>query len=332
VAPSVNRLSNANIEGYFNIIKKYVLNNEVNLKVGRFITRMKNYTSQLCNEIKLNIPMRRNKRDIRQCNEQNKNDPLIEETWQKKKALYSYFEGWSLGRISKKHKFETSTPISHEKSNTNNLSKLNLSESSTHVNALNNGLFFDVEYYMNSPDPILTIGIYGSIASVISNDDYTLIAEEFCTLRNSNWIGGKIIDCFTINLLNSISDNFIYIPTNHSYLLAGDSYKKPKDSHWPSLRDKAGKDICDRKWQEIISDDSRPLQNDSFNCGVYIMYYLECTIREIPYDRSFNPTKYNRTTIAETLLTSSRCMQDVCKYCFSDRKLPLVMCNTCRRW
>ncbi|KAK0169338.1 hypothetical protein PV327_011640, partial [Microctonus hyperodae] len=131
VAPTVNRLNNANIEGYFNIMKKYVLNNEGNLEVGRFITKMKNYTSQLCSEIKLHIPMKRNKRDITQCNGQR--------------------------RISKKYKFQTSTPISHEKSNANNISKLNLSESSTHANALNNGLLLDVEYCMNSPDPMFTI-------------------------------------------------------------------------------------------------------------------------------------------------------------------------------
>ncbi|KAK0074296.1 hypothetical protein PV326_012569, partial [Microctonus aethiopoides] len=136
--------------------------------------------------------------------------------------------------VDQKHEFETSAPISHEKSNANNISKLNLSKSSTHANALDNGLFFDVEYYMNSPDPLLTIGIYRSItnAPVTKNYNYTLTAEEFCTLKNSNWINGKIIDCFTINLLNNISSNFMYIPTNHSYFLAGDSYEKLKDSHW----------------------------------------------------------------------------------------------------
>lgn len=216
-------------------MKKYVLNNEVNLKVGRFITKMKNYINQLCNEIKLRIPLKRKKRDITQCNGQNLNNNIIEETWQKKrKALFSHFEGRSLGRISKKHEVKTSTPISKENTNVTDISKLNLSENSTHANALDNGLFLDVEYYMNSPDPTLTIGIYGSItnAPVTRIDKYMLIAEEFCTLKNNNWIDGKIIDCFTINLLNSITANYIYIPTNHSYLLAGDSYKKVKDSHW----------------------------------------------------------------------------------------------------
>lgn len=68
----------------------------------------------------------------------------------------------------------------------------------------------------------------------------------------------------------------------------------------------------------MICDNSRPLQKDSFNCGVYVMYYLNCVIHGTPYDKSFNPAKY-RTSIAETLLISSECMNEVCQYCFSDR-------------
>jgi len=56
-----------------------------------------------------------------------------------------------------------------------------------------------------------------------------------------------------------------------------------------------------------------------------------CIIRNEPYDINFKPVEY-RNIIAESLLNSSNFMKDICQYCFSDRKRPLVMCNTCRRW
>lgn len=96
-----------------------------------------------------------------------------------------------------------------------------------------------------------------------------------------------------------------------------------------SLINTSNNNIRNRRWREVISN-KRPFQKDVFNCGVYVIYYLECIIREKSFDENFNPVQY-RMTIAETLLTSSRCMKEICQYCFSDRNIPLVMCNTCRR-
>lgn len=48
VTPDTIRLSNANIEGFLNIVKKYILNGEVNLKVGRFLKKMKDYQTNMC--------------------------------------------------------------------------------------------------------------------------------------------------------------------------------------------------------------------------------------------------------------------------------------------
>lgn len=52
------------IEGYFNIVKKYVLNGEVNLKTDVSLKKMKDYNKQICAELKLNIPVKRRKRNI----------------------------------------------------------------------------------------------------------------------------------------------------------------------------------------------------------------------------------------------------------------------------
>ncbi|EZA57624.1 hypothetical protein X777_02176 [Ooceraea biroi] len=67
------------------------------------------------------------------------------------------------------------------------------------------------------------------------------------------------------------------------------------------------------------------------NCGTYVMYYLDCIIHNKTIDTMFNSAEY-RLTVATTLLRSSRSMKDICQYCFSDRDISLVMCNTCRRW
>lgn len=236
VTPDTLRLSNAaTVESYFNIIKKYVLNGEVNLKVGRFIKKMKNYNKQIYAEIKLNVPLKRKKRSIRCQNVQNINNALIEEIWQRKrKPLYSHFERRLLERIAKKYKLDTSTPKSNKDTKILDIPELNLSESSTHANALDNGLFLDVDYYMQSSDSALTIRQYGSLtnAPIIGFDLYNLNGEEFHTLKDKNWIDGKINDCLTISLLNNISHNFVYVPTNYTYYMIGDFYKRSKNAQW----------------------------------------------------------------------------------------------------
>jgi len=196
---------------------------------------MKDYNKQICAELKLNIPVKRRKRNIQCQNVQNINNTLIEETWQRKrKPLYSHFEGRSLGRIAKKYKLNTSTPISNKNSETLELSELNLSESSTHANALDNGLFLDIDYYMQSSDPSLTIGQYGSLtnAPVIGFDIYNLNGEEFYTLKDKNWVDSKIIDCFTISSLNNTSHNFVHVSTNYTYYMVGGFYKRSKSAQW----------------------------------------------------------------------------------------------------
>jgi len=114
------------------------------------------------------------------------------------------------------------------------LSSLNLSESSIHANALPNGLFLDVDYYMQTSEPTITIGRYGSVtnAPVTGYEIYTLIREEFYTLHNKKWIDGKIIDCYTILLLNSISHKCVYVPTNYTYYMIGDHYQTSKNANW----------------------------------------------------------------------------------------------------
>jgi len=71
--------------------------------------------------------------------------------------LYGHFESCLLECVAKKYKLNTSTPKLNETTEILDISELNLSESSIHANALSNGLFLDVDYYMQSSDPTLTI-------------------------------------------------------------------------------------------------------------------------------------------------------------------------------
>lgn len=50
VTPNIARLSNAYVERYFNIVKTEILQGEVNLKIGRFINKMKSYNCSLIAE------------------------------------------------------------------------------------------------------------------------------------------------------------------------------------------------------------------------------------------------------------------------------------------
>lgn len=47
VTPNIARLSNAYVESYFNIVKREILQGEVNLKIGRFINKVKSYNCSL---------------------------------------------------------------------------------------------------------------------------------------------------------------------------------------------------------------------------------------------------------------------------------------------
>lgn len=76
--------------------------------------------------------------------------------------------------------------------------------------------------------------------------------------------------------------------------------------------------LCKMAWQVIpCSDKSRPLQRDGVNCGIYIMYYMDCITRNKNYLLSFNPDE-SRIFVAELLLQSSAPMAEICLYCFNE--------------
>lgn len=86
------------------------------------------------------------------------------------------------------------------------------------------------------------------------------------------------------------------------------------------------------KWTNDRYLVKRPLQpeTDKYNCGIYIMYYMDCIAQNMEYDMEFIPNKY-RSYVAELLLRESECMEQICLLCFEDViddfKLTCHICN-----
>ena len=96
------------------------------------------------------------------------------------------------------------------------------------------------------------------------------------------------------------------------------------------------------KWTVIECPEDRPIQTNSYSCGLYAIYYTECAGRDISMNRIFDPEKF-RYEVAMSLLSSSRNMEDVCLYCgpfvqedYQNTNLfdedNKIICNICKRF
>ncbi|OXU17820.1 hypothetical protein TSAR_011407 [Trichomalopsis sarcophagae] len=70
-------------------------------------------------------------------------------------------------------------------------------------------------------------------------------------------------------------------------------------------------DLCAIEWQQVIFTEKRPMQKDSVNCGVYVMYYMHCLGNNIRMTLDFDPNEY-RKIITQDLLSSSDSMENNC--------------------
>ncbi|XP_057335038.1 uncharacterized protein LOC130673843 [Microplitis mediator] len=58
----------------------------------------------------------------------------------------------------------------------------------------------------------------------------------------------------------------------------------------------------------------RPYQTDDYNCGVYVMHYIECLYKNIPLGKKLD-TQDKRLQIMAELLKKSENLRDKCVYC-----------------
>ena len=73
-------------------------------------------------------------------------------------------------------------------------------------------------------------------------------------------------------------------------------------------------------------------QTDTYNCGLYVLHYMDCIGRRIPFDENFDPLSY-RKEVAESLLRRSENMKNTCLLCFSRKNTDKRRtCKTCQRF
>lgn len=84
-----------------------------------------------------------------------------------------------------------------------------------------------------------------------------------------------------------------------------------------------------------------PEQTDTYNCGVFIIYYVFTVLSKLNFDHQFNPSEY-RIFLKHFLLQHSDNVNDMCLYCnrlsekhdrdIDDSAVTWVSCSKCCRW
>ena len=112
-------------------------------------------------------------------------------------------------------------------------SLLNQSDTSIHQEALHNGLFDDVEYYMQDIKKRITVGRYTAEQEMIEPAEIKLYQAQFKSLPIASqkkeidkWIDVDVIDAFALAHIDKW-DNVSYIPTSSTTFMIGDYH--PKD-------------------------------------------------------------------------------------------------------
>lgn len=83
------------------------------------------------------------------------------------------------------------------------------------------------------------------------------------------------------------------------------------------------------------TDNEVPVQTDVYNCGVFVLYYIQTVIKGVKFDNNFNPMKF-RKKMKTCLVKNSKDMTNMCLYCgvFKDINInntEWIACKTCRR-
>lgn len=84
-------------------------------------------------------------------------------------------------------------------------------------------------------------------------------------------------------------------------------------------------------WRYKFYRSRRPIQTDGYNCGIYILYYMDCIGRGIDFNLNFNPDEY-RIYVSNLLLRESLNMKETCLFCFSIRDRHSIICYYCKRF
>lgn len=90
--------------------------------------------------------------------------------------------------------------------------------------------------------------------------------------------------------------------------------------------------LCYLIWTVCYETEPRPIQTDGYNCGIYVMYLMDCLARHIPFDVHFDPDAY-RLELQHLLLEESQSMKNTCLNCWNEKSKPITFtCISCQRW
>ena len=69
----------------------------------------------------------------------------------------------------------------------------------------------------------------------------------------------------------------------------------------------------------FVAPKDMPRQNDDYNCGIFVIYYMRTIGLDEKFDKNFDPDAY-RNYLARMLINESKNMHDVCQFCFNSKK------------
>lgn len=105
--------------------------------------------------------------------------------------------------------------------------------------------------------------------------------------------------------------------------------------HYLKQCDPEKNNLCKINWRTVSTTTNRSVQNDTYNCGIFVIFYMDCPAKEKPLkDPDFNSDAY-RSVISKHLISASKCINNICLYCErgnTNEEESITPCKICTRW
>lgn len=107
------------------------------------------------------------------------------------------------------------------------------------------------------------------------------------------------------------------------------NYLKKCKEFYPSAKN----NLCNIEWNVIEPFNNRPLQEDTWNCGTFIMFLMSSIAeRSLDHNSTFNPNIYRHIVKSFLMKKSSFLLEKICLNC-AKTDIPLILqCISCGRW
>ncbi|KAJ8670956.1 hypothetical protein QAD02_002215 [Eretmocerus hayati] len=174
--------------------------------------------------------------------------------------------------------------------------------------------------------------ILGHSGSADKNDDWAMY-------HITNRISGLIFLPFCdrqhwlLVVLDMDKGTFTFInPQNHDF---GQETKQLFDEFISEclVFESEGHSLTGIDWRHVQPPTSRSLQTDSYNCAMFVMFYMDRMAERLSlYDEQFNPDN-QRIHIASKIIAVSSSLDSTCLYCFETAPGSTIReCEKCNRW